>query len=247
MTRRLLRMKAYEVAGRLVQRGAGLAASQGGAVLRLGEVAGRLLRWLGELIRYWLVAFACFVLDIGALVALRSFTPLALAADTAVAFGLTAVVGLVLNRWWVFPHAARSGRPSADFTRYFVSAVAALIVTTVLVSGLAGVGIDYRIAKVVVSGVVAALNFFVVRQWVFHRGAPAPQPTERRQSRGGAITGPPVEVSRQGGRAAAHPPASEGQERINEPEPILLRSSIRWPLSSVHPRHRSDAAGRLMR
>jgi putative flippase GtrA len=171
-------MRVDEVTWRLGEHGARLAAGSDRLAPRLVGLAGRFLRWLGELIRYWLVAFACFVLDIGALVALHSLTPLPLALDTALAFSLAAVVGFVLSRRWVFRHAARSGRPQADFTRYVVAVVAGLVVTTVMVTGLARLGLDYRLARLAASGLVAMLNFVVVKRWVFRRPAPAPRAAE---------------------------------------------------------------------
>jgi putative flippase GtrA len=136
---------------------------------------GKLLRWLGEFIRYSLVSFGGFVLDIGALVALRTLTPLPLAVDAAVAFALAAVFSFALTRQWVFPD-ARSGRPQADFARYMVLITAGLLVTTAVVAGLAGLGLDYRLAKLGASGLVGLLNFFIMPRWVLRRGAGRPAP-----------------------------------------------------------------------
>ena len=131
------------------------------------RAAGRLLRWLGEVVRYSLAAFACFLLDIGALIALRTWTPLPLALDAALAFSLAAVLNFVLNRQWVFPRQGRAGRAPADFARYLALVVAGLLVTTVVVPLLTGVGLDYRVAKLSASGLVAIINFVIVPRWVF--------------------------------------------------------------------------------
>jgi putative flippase GtrA len=135
-------------------------------------------RRLGELLRFGLVGGATFALDLGALFALRELTALPLALDAALAFGLAAVVNFVLSRQWVFPEAATGTRPAADFLRYAVLVGAGLLVTTVTVPLLAWAGLDYRIAKLVASGLVAALNFVVMPRWVFRGprpGASAPR------------------------------------------------------------------------
>jgi putative flippase GtrA len=124
-------------------------------------------RRLGELVRFAIVGLASFALDVGALVALRTRTPLPLAVVTALAFSIAALFNFVLSRQWVFPDAARAGKPHADLARYAVLVAAGLLLTTVTVPVLAVGGLDYRLAKLLASGLVALLNFLVMPRWVF--------------------------------------------------------------------------------
>jgi putative flippase GtrA len=126
-----------------------------------------LRRRIGELVRFSVVGLASFALDVGALVALRTGTPLPLAVDTALAFGSASLFNFVLSRQWVFPDASRTDRPHADLARYAVLVAAGLLVTTATVPLLAVAGMDYRLAKLAASGLVAVLNFAVLPRWVF--------------------------------------------------------------------------------
>jgi putative flippase GtrA len=131
------------------------------------RVTRRVRRRLGELIRFAVVGLASFALDVGALVALRTATPLPLAVDVALAFAVASLFNFVLSRQWVFPDASRTSRPHADLARYVVLVGAGLLLTTVTVPVLAVLGVDYRLAKLAASGLVALLNFVVMPRWVF--------------------------------------------------------------------------------
>lgn len=122
---------------------------------------------MGELIRFSLVGGASFALDVGGLVALRTLTPLPLAVDTAVAFAVASLLNFVLCRQWVFPDPSRTDQPHADLARYALLVAAGLVLTTLTVPLLAAAGLDYRIAKLVASLLVALLNFVVMPRWVF--------------------------------------------------------------------------------
>jgi putative flippase GtrA len=56
--------------------------------------------------------------------------------------------------------------------RYIIVVVIGLLVTAVLVPALQAAGIDYRIGKILVSGLVGIANYFVFPMWVF-RGTAA--------------------------------------------------------------------------
>ncbi|MBO0867832.1 MAG: GtrA family protein [Micromonosporaceae bacterium] len=130
---------------------------------------------LVEFVRFSLVGGVSFALDAGALVVLRTYTPVPLAVDTAVAFALGALLTFVLSRQWVFPN-ADTGKPQADLARYVVLIGVGLGLTTLTVPLLARAGLDYRLAKLVASLLVALLNFVVMPRWVFRGGRPARSP-----------------------------------------------------------------------
>jgi putative flippase GtrA len=124
-----------------------------------------------EFVRFAVVGLACFAIDAGILVALRTGTPVPLALDAALAFGIASLINFVLSRQWVFSN-ARAGKPHADLARFTVLVGAGLAVTTVTVPVLAVMGLDYKLAKLVASGLVALLNFVVLPRLVF-RSRPA--------------------------------------------------------------------------
>jgi putative flippase GtrA len=123
-------------------------------------------RRLPEVLRFGAAGLATFGFDLGCLVVLRTFTSLPLAVDAALAFAIAALVNFTLSRQWVFEAAAQGPNPTADLFRYGVLTVVGLAFTAVSVPLLA-LGMDYRIAKLVASGLGAALNFVALPRWVF--------------------------------------------------------------------------------
>jgi putative flippase GtrA len=120
-----------------------------------------------ELVRFGLVGLVCFALDIGVLVALRTWTPLPLAVDAGIGFGVAALATFVASRQWVFAEASRGARPHTALARYVLLIGAGLLFTAAAVPLLATAGLDYRVAKLAASGVVALGNFVVMPRWVF--------------------------------------------------------------------------------
>jgi putative flippase GtrA len=120
-----------------------------------------------ELVRFSLVGLACFALDVAVLVALRTWTPLPLGVDAGVAFGVAALATFVASRQWVFAEARRGARPHTALVRYVGLIGAGLLLTAAAVPLLAATGLDYRLAKLAASGVVALGNFIVMPRWVF--------------------------------------------------------------------------------
>jgi putative flippase GtrA len=99
-----------------------------------------------------------------------------LGIDTALAYTLAALVNFVLSRQWVFEQASDGARPRTALVRYFIVVVIGLLVTAVLVPALQAAGIDYRIGKVLVSGLVGIANYFAFPLWVF-KGTAADAPS----------------------------------------------------------------------
>jgi putative flippase GtrA len=122
---------------------------------------------VAEFLRFSLVGLVSFALDVGALVTLHNATAFPLALDTALAFAIASLFNFVASRQWVFPDASRIDKPHADFARYALLVGAGLLLTTLIVPVLAATGLDYRLAKLAASLVVALLNFVVMPRWVF--------------------------------------------------------------------------------
>jgi putative flippase GtrA len=132
-------------------------------------------RRLPELFRFSAAGLASLLLDLGLLVALKSHTPMPLVWDAGLAFAVAALANFALTRQWVFTTAAGGQKPSEDLARYGVLVAAGLALTTAAVPLLTAAGIDYRLAKLTASGLVAALNYLILPMWVFR-----PTPTSSR-------------------------------------------------------------------
>ena len=129
-------------------------------------------RWK-DFVRFAAVNGGCFVLDMALLQALYHFAHASPGLAAAVAFALASVVNFVLSRQWVFAQTARGGNPRADLARYTALVLTGLVVTTVVVSLLAHLGLDPGLAKLAASGMVGLLNFVVMPRWIFAGGATA--------------------------------------------------------------------------
>jgi putative flippase GtrA len=124
-------------------------------------------RRLPELFRFSAAGLASLLLDLGVLVALKSVTPMPLAWDAGLAFAVAALGNFALTRQWVFTTEASGGKPSRELARYGVLVAAGLALTTAAVPLVTTTGIDYRVAKLVAAGLVAALNYLILPLWVF--------------------------------------------------------------------------------
>lgn len=122
---------------------------------------------IAEIARFAAVGLGTFLLDEGCLILLHASTRMPLGIDTAIAYAIAAVVNFVLSRQWVFEQASEGARPRVALVRYIIVVAIGLLVTAVLVPVLQAVGIDYRIGKVLASGVVGIANYFAFPLWVF--------------------------------------------------------------------------------
>ena len=91
---------------------------------------------------------------------LRVWLPLA----TALAYTIAFTVNFGLNRLWAFGSTTAIGRQAA---RYTALAGLNLILTIALVSGISATGLHYLLAKAIAAALIAALNYFAYRAWVF--------------------------------------------------------------------------------
>ncbi len=107
------------------------------------------------------------VLDVLGVVAAHQWLGLPLALSAVLAFVLASALHFVLHRSWVF---GSSGCPRRQGVRYLGLLAGNLAVTAVGVPLLAGLGMDYRLAKVLVTVLVGLGNLAVLHLWVFaHR------------------------------------------------------------------------------
>ncbi len=118
----------------------------------------------GAFVRFVAVGVLSAGVDTGALVALRELVGLPLALATSVAFALTLAVNFGLNMGFVF---GVSGRLAGRLARYGVLVVVNYLLTMLLVLGIAALGVDYVLAKLIAVACCAMVNFVAYRHWVF--------------------------------------------------------------------------------
>jgi putative flippase GtrA len=119
--------------------------------------------------RFAVVGGIGFGTDIGLLWLLHGVAHMWLWLATALAYLVAFGVSFVLSREWVFPD---SGDMRRQAYRYGVLVAGVLLLTVFGVVEVARLGVPYPVAKVLVSGVVAVVNYVVSRWWVF-RAIPA--------------------------------------------------------------------------
>jgi putative flippase GtrA len=137
-------------------------------------MAGAARRRLGALARHSMARFAVvgligFGTDVGLLWLLHGVLSMWLPLATALAYLVAFAMSFVMSREWVFPEAGNMRR---QIVRYCVLVAGVLLMTVLGVQALVWLTMPYLIAKVLVSGVVAVVNYVVSRWWVF-RVAPA--------------------------------------------------------------------------
>lgn len=91
----------------------------------------------------------------------------AVSAVVASAVGFTggAVVNYFLNYFWTFKSSKNIGR---TFSKFFVIALAGLLINTSLMSVLtARIAIHYFVAQIIATGCVTGITFFGNRHWTF--------------------------------------------------------------------------------
>jgi putative flippase GtrA len=125
---------------------------------------------IAEVVRFCAAGLAVFGLDEGSLILLRSQTHLPLGLDSALAYTLASLVNFVMSRQWVFEQASNGADPRTALIRYVVVIGVGLLITAAAVPALTACGLDYRIAKPIVSLLLGIANYFVFPGWVFRRG-----------------------------------------------------------------------------
>ncbi|GAA4250181.1 hypothetical protein GCM10022255_037510 [Dactylosporangium darangshiense] len=130
----------------------------------------RLRRFLPrELVGFAMLGAFTFAIDLGVLTALRHWTHLPIAVAVAIAYIGAFGLNFALNRTVNFRSHAPVGR---QFLRYAAVMVGDFLITVYVTTGLTMVGLDFRVARVAASAVVAVFTYSASRWWVF-RDRPA--------------------------------------------------------------------------
>lgn len=123
-------------------------------------------------VRFLMVGGLSYLIDVGTLVGLDSGLGLPLAVATTGAYLAAFCVTFTLNRLWVFD--AGDGSSGGQVLRYFVLVGVNYVLTLVIVLGLVGLGLAPAVAKTISVAVLAVLNFFLYRSFVFGSGTSGP-------------------------------------------------------------------------
>jgi putative flippase GtrA len=115
-------------------------------------------------LRYIVVGVLSFVTDAGALFVLHGLLHVWLPLATGLAFASAFVVNFGLNRVWAFRASGAVGR---QLRRYLSLVAANLVATVVLVPALTSLGLPYLVAKACTTVLLAIVNYFVSRKWIF--------------------------------------------------------------------------------
>ncbi len=120
----------------------------------------------GQLLRFLVTGLLSLGVDFGTYVLLHALG-LAAAPAAAGGYAVAFAVNFGLNRTWVF---GAQGATRRQLGRYLALVLVNLVVTTIGVGWLVdGPHVEYRVAKLAVAAFVAAVNFVVMRAWVFRR------------------------------------------------------------------------------
>lgn len=115
-------------------------------------------------LRFTLVGGVSLAADAGSLFLFHGVLHIWLAPATAMAYGVAFVVNFGLNRVWVFK---ANGSMATQLRRYVALVVANLAVTVLAVQALVWATMPYLEAKLATAVVLAVVNFFVSRRWIF--------------------------------------------------------------------------------
>lgn len=121
-------------------------------------------------VRFLLVGGGSAAVDTGLLWLLHGAFGVWLPLATFLGVATSNVVNFLLNRNWVF---SSSGAAAGQAVRYLLLVGLNWVVTVLAVAGLAGLGLNYLVARVSVLVVLTVLNFLAYRFWVFRAATPA--------------------------------------------------------------------------
>ncbi|GAB3833463.1 GtrA family protein [Dactylosporangium cerinum] len=125
----------------------------------------RLRRFLPrDLVGFAMLGGFTLSVDLALLVLLRRTTGLPLPVAVSIAYLVAFGLNFALNRTVNFRSHAPVGRQAL---RYALVAVGDYLLTVGVSSGLAALGLDFRVARLAASGTVAVFTYVASRWWVF--------------------------------------------------------------------------------
>ena len=116
-------------------------------------------------VRFLIVGGLTLAVDESALFLLHGVAGIWLPLATMLAFAVAFGVNFGLNRSWAF--SAGGGAAGRQVGRYLMLVAFNLAVTVVAVPAVTALGVLYLISKLIVAGILAVINYFVSRRWIF--------------------------------------------------------------------------------
>ncbi|MEV6927810.1 GtrA family protein [Dactylosporangium sp. NPDC051485] len=139
-----------------------------------------------ELVGFALLGAFTFGIDLAVLAMLRHWTHLPMPVAVSIAYIGAFALNFTLNRTVNFRSHAPVG---GQVARYVVVTVGDYLITVGVTTGLAALGLDYRLARVLASAFVAVFTYTASRWWVFRDRPAAPAPAaEEREAVGRAVS-----------------------------------------------------------
>jgi putative flippase GtrA len=120
---------------------------------------------LWRLVRFTVTGATGFLLDFGSLILFRSGLRVPLAVATVASYATGCTVHYLLTRYWVFPH-DHAGEEMGKVFRYVLVAGLNVVLTLLIVMAGAGLGLDYRVAKLIAVVTLFCTNYVVMPRFV---------------------------------------------------------------------------------
>jgi putative flippase GtrA len=124
------------------------------------------VRTARSLPRFLIIGVLSFSIDVGTLFLAHGVLKIWLPLATTLAYAVAFTVNFSLNRIWAFSSTAAV---TGQATRYIALTGVNYLITLLIVDGLAALGMSYLLAKVIAATLIAGINYFVYRNWVFRR------------------------------------------------------------------------------
>ncbi|MPZ65499.1 MAG: GtrA family protein [Pseudonocardiaceae bacterium] len=122
-----------------------------------------------EMVGFALLGLLTFAVDLVLLAVLERWTPLPLPISVTLAYAVAFGLNYLLNRTLNFRSHAPVGPQLARFTLVIGCDFG---ITLGVTTGLSGLGVDFRIARVVAGACVAVFTYSACRWWVFRDTLP---------------------------------------------------------------------------
>lgn len=122
-----------------------------------------------ELLGFALLGMVTFAVDLVLLAVLERATTLPLPVSVTLAYAVAFGLNYLLNRTLNFRSHAPVG---SQAVRFALVVCCDFGITLGVTTGLSAVGVDFRVARVVAGGIVAAFTFSACRWWVFRDTLP---------------------------------------------------------------------------
>lgn len=115
--------------------------------------------------RFLVVGVAVTAVDFAVLILLHGILNLAVVPSAVIAFMVAFIINFGLSRTWTF--AASAGSAGRQLTRFILLVAANTVMTALGMALMTGWGLQYLVAKTVLTGAIVACNYVIMRRWIF--------------------------------------------------------------------------------